>query len=175
MHYYQGPWTSHFPRKTTCSSARNIEWSASSAIQAKSCFISDTLKSQAAKISLKNRPASEQDRAPQSRSWTQESCVRNISSTSKPSTMSAQTSRRDSIGFSMQLCGQPWRSTTSALTRLKPISNDNSIFPISKIWLMCSVITSMLQRIQAIEMRCPNDPHGYGIGKGTRKKNSIFR
>ena len=33
--------------------------------------------------------------------------VRNISSTSKTSTMSSSTSRRPSTGFGMQLCGQP--------------------------------------------------------------------
>ena len=64
--------------------------------------------------SLKNRQASEQDGVPQSRS-TYESSVRNIFSTSKTSTMSSQTSRRPSPGCGLQLCGQPW-STTSAPT-----------------------------------------------------------
>ena len=57
--------------------------------------------------------------------------------------------------------------TTAALTRMKPILNDRSIYLSSKICLMCSLVTSIflyaceswtlkveLQRIQVREMRC---------------------
>ena len=45
--------------------------------------------------------------------------------------------------------------TTAALTRLKPVWNDRSISLSSKIRLMRSLVTSILQRrIQAMEMRC---------------------
>ena len=44
---------------------------------------------------------------------------------------------------------------TAALTRLKPVWNDRSISLSSKIRLMRSLVTSILQRrIQAMEMRC---------------------
>ena len=42
--------------------------------------------------------------------------VRNISSTSKLSTISSATSKKPPTVFDMQLCGQPWRRTTSAPT-----------------------------------------------------------
>ena len=70
-------------------------------------FILNRLKPQAEKISPKNRQASEQEGVPQSRSSTYAFYVTNISSTSKTSTMSSQTSKRPSTGFGMQLCGQP--------------------------------------------------------------------
>ena len=58
--------------------------------------------------------------------------------------------------------------TTAALTRLKPIWNDRSTSLSSKIWLMCSLVTSIFlyaceswtltaelqRRMQAMEMRC---------------------
>ena len=58
--------------------------------------------------------------------------------------------------------------TTAALTRLKPVWNDRSIFLSSKIHLMCSLVTSIFlyaceswtltaelqRRIQVMEMRC---------------------
>ena len=45
--------------------------------------------------------------------------------------------------------------TTAALTKLKPVENDRSISLSSKIRLMRSLVTSILQRrIQAMEMRC---------------------
>ena len=66
-------------------------------------------------IIAKNWQASEHKGAPQSRSSTLKSFVRNISSTNKTSTTS---SRRLSTGCGMQLCGQPW-STTSAPTLSK--------------------------------------------------------
>ena len=58
--------------------------------------------------------------------------------------------------------------TTAALTRLKPVWNDRGIFLISKIQLMCSLVTSIFlyacesltltaelqRRIWAMEMRC---------------------
>ena len=44
--------------------------------------------------------------------------------------------------------------TTAALTKLKPVENDRSISLSSKIRLMRSLVTSILQRrIQAMEMR----------------------
>ena len=46
-------------------------------------------------------------RSRKSRSSTYAFSVRDISSTSKTSTMSSKTSRRPSTGFGMQLCGQP--------------------------------------------------------------------
>ena len=52
-------------------------------------IILDRLKPQAEKIIAEDRQASEQEGAPQSRSSTYESSVRNISSTSKTSTMSS--------------------------------------------------------------------------------------
>ena len=55
----------------------------------------------------KDRQASEQEGVPQSRSSTYAFSVRNISNTSKTSTMSSKTSRSPSTGFGMQLCGQP--------------------------------------------------------------------
>ena len=86
--------------------------------QAKSCWRSywTDWSHRQRRSSLKTRQASEQAGTSQSRSSTYESSVRNIASTSKTSTMSSQTSRRPSTGFGMQLCGQPWRSTTSVPT-----------------------------------------------------------
>ena len=89
--------------------------------QAKSCWRSywTDWSHRQRRSSLKTRQASEQAGTSQSRSSTYESSVRNIASTSKTSTMSSQTSRRPSTGFGMQLCGQPWRSTTSVPTLFK--------------------------------------------------------
>ena len=84
-------------------------------------------KPQAAKIIDEETQASEQVGA-QQRPSTYESSVRNISSTSKTSTMSSKTSRRPSTGFGMQLCGQPRRSTTSAPT-LSESSNTSMTKP----------------------------------------------
>ena len=57
-------------------------------------IILNRLKPQAEKIIAKERKASEQDGVPQSRSSTYAFYVRNISSTSKTSTMSSKTSRK---------------------------------------------------------------------------------
>ena len=74
-----------------CSSARTTERSASSVTQAKPCWRSywTDRSPKRRRSSLKNRQASELERAPQSRSLTYEASVRYISSTSKTSTMSS--------------------------------------------------------------------------------------
>ena len=59
------------------------------------------------KPQAENRQASEQRGVAQSRSSTFAFYLRNISSTSKTSTMSSWTSRRPSTWFGMQLLGQP--------------------------------------------------------------------
>ena len=81
----------HFPRKSTCSSARTTKQSASSVTQAKLCWRScwSDWSHKRRRLFLKNRQASEQEGAPQSRSSTYKSSMRNISSTSKTSTMSS--------------------------------------------------------------------------------------
>ena len=85
------PWSSHFPRKATCSSARTTEQSASSAIRANSCWRSygTNWSRKQRRSSLKKRQASELEGAPQSRFSTYAFSVRNISSTSRTSTMSS--------------------------------------------------------------------------------------
>ena len=75
-------------------------------------IILNRLKPQAEKITAEEQARFLQEETPQSRSSTYESSVRNISSTSKISTMSAYTSKRPSTGFGMQLCGEPWRRTS---------------------------------------------------------------
>ena len=89
------PWTQSLvttlpPKMAICSSARTTEWSASSVTQAKSCWRSywTDWRRKWRRSSLKNRQASEQEGAPRSRFSTYEFSVRNISSTSKTSTMS---------------------------------------------------------------------------------------
>ena len=69
--------------------------------------------------SVKNRQASEQKGAPQSRSSTYEPSVRNISSTSKTPFYVFIDFKKAFDRFGMQLCGQPLRSTTSAQTLSK--------------------------------------------------------
>ena len=106
----------------SCSSVRATERSASSVTQAVMLKITLnrlmgskhqlTNKQTFRKSALENRLQSRT--APQNRSY--ESSVRNICSTGKAPTISSETSRRPLIGFGMQLCGQPSRSTTSAPT-----------------------------------------------------------
>ena len=59
------------------------------------------------------------------------------SSTSKTSTMSSQISRRPLTGFAKQLCGQPWRSTTSVPT-LSKSSNTSVTRPLMQSSLMAA-------------------------------------
>ena len=71
-------------------------------------IIQNRLEPQAEKIIAEEKAGFRAGRSTkQSRSSTYESSVRNISSTSKTSTISSQTLRRPSTGFGMQLCGQP--------------------------------------------------------------------
>ena len=60
------------------------------------------LKPQAKRSSLRNKQASDQDAAQQSRSSTLGYCARSTSNTSKTSTTSSLTSRRRSTGYGMQ-------------------------------------------------------------------------
>ena len=89
------PWSSPPPpkkkKKAICTSARTTERSAPLATPAKSCWRSywtDWSRKQRRSL-LKNRQASEQEGAPQSRSLTYESSVTNITSTSLTSTRSS--------------------------------------------------------------------------------------
>ena len=77
------------PRKATCSSARTTKWSTSTATQAKSYWriILNRLKPQAEKIIAEEQAGFRA--GPQSRSLTYTFYVRNISSTSKTSTMAS--------------------------------------------------------------------------------------
>ena len=70
-------------------------------------IILNRLKPQAENIIAEEQAGFRAGRRTQSRSSTYTFYVKNISSTSKTSTMSSWTSRRPSTGFGMQLCGQP--------------------------------------------------------------------
>ena len=63
--------------------------------------------------SLRNKHASDQDAAQQSRSATLGYCARSTSNTSKTSITSSLTSRRRSTGCDMQHYGPPWGISTS--------------------------------------------------------------
>ncbi|WP_419626914.1 hypothetical protein [Thiolapillus sp.] len=79
-------------------------------------IILNRLKLQAEKIIAEEHAGFRAGRSTTEQIFNLRTSVRNISSTSKTSTMSSQTSRRPSTGFGMQLCGQPCKSTISAPT-----------------------------------------------------------
>ena len=76
-------------------------------------IILNRLKLQAEKIIAEEQAGFRAGRSTTEHIFNLRTSVRNISSTSKTSTMSSQTSRRPSTGFGMQLCGQPCRSTSA--------------------------------------------------------------
>ena len=92
--------------------------SASSATRAKLCWKScwTDWSRKRKRSSLRNKQASDQDAAQQSRSATLGYCARSTSNTNKTSITSSLTSRRRSTGYGMQHYGPPWGISTSTPT-----------------------------------------------------------
>ena len=77
------------------------------------------------------------------------SFVRNISDTSKTSTMSSQTSRRPRTGFGIQLCWQPWRNTTLVPTLSETPNSSMTRLHTQSTW-MAAKDTDSEQQLESV-------------------------